>query len=133
MIGITTKTAAVYVPDLARKTAIKLADKFLTEIPKTVNEFEIAVKFPGSNLVLRKRTTGETVPVTDVLAKIRYSATTVLNPFRLVRYKDKSNDNNIVDAAYTDVTVGDHLARLLIVNKENEGIKVMLDRGKWPV
>lgn len=100
--------------------------KILPEIPEPVEEADITVKFPGSDLVLRSQTTGETVPVKFAIVKIRYSVTRELIPFRLVQYKDKGIDENLTDAAYADLTVGDHSARMLIVYKEDEGGKVVI-------
>jgi hypothetical protein len=99
---------------------------FLPNLPEPLEEGEINVKFPGSDLLLRNTVSGETVPVKFAVAKIRYSITTELAPFSLVQYKDKNTDENITDAAYADLRIGDRTARLLIVYKEDEGGKVII-------
>jgi hypothetical protein len=98
----------------------------LPEIPEPVDEADVTVEFPSSNLVLRSRTTGETVPVKSASVKIRYSVTRELIPIRLVQYKDKGKDENLTDAAYVDLNLGDHSARMLIMYKEDEGGKVVI-------
>lgn len=100
--------------------------KMLPEISEPVNEADITLKFPGSDLVLRSQTTGKTVPVKFAIVKIRYSVTRDLIPFSLVQYKDKGKGENLTDAAYADLNMGDHSARLLIIYKEDEGGKVLI-------
>jgi hypothetical protein len=104
--------------------AQKQLSKLLPEFPEATEESEVTVRFPGGNLLLRNQATGATVPVKFAIAKIRYSVTDELIPFRLVQYKDKGE--KITDAAYADLNVGQHSARLLIVYKEDEGGKVVL-------
>jgi hypothetical protein len=117
--------------DILNSNAQEQLKQLFPKIPEPVEKGEITVRFPGSNLSLRNTTTGETVPVEFATAKIHYSDETVLIPFKLVQYKEKSKGETITDAAYADLTLGDHSTRLFIVyNKEEGGKVVLVPQGK---
>jgi len=98
-----------------------------------VEEAEIVLKFPGDGLNLRNSDTGATVPVKDAVAKIRYQIKQDLVPLRLVQYQDVGADETIAEAAYADMNFGETDARVVIVNKDGEGAKVVLiPRGDKP-
>mgnify|MGYP001408041090 CR=1 FL=1 len=100
--------------------------KLLPETVEPVDEAEMVVKFPGTGLLLRNLATGETVPVKVAVARIQYSVTIEMIPFRLVQYKEEGKDRIITDAAYADLSIGDRTARLVITHKENEGGRVVI-------
>ncbi len=100
--------------------------KLLPEVPEPIEEGEINVRFPGDGLLLRSKSSGKTVPVNYAIAKLRYSVTQELVPFRLVQYQAKDSEENITDAAYADMKFGDNEARVMIVYKDGEGGKVVL-------
>jgi hypothetical protein len=98
----------------------------LPDVVEPVEEAEIKVRFPGDGFLLRSTKTGETVPVKNAIAVLRYSVKEELVPFRLVQYQSKGDDENITDAAYADIRFGEKETRLMIVYKEDEGGKVVL-------
>lgn len=100
--------------------------KLLPEVPEPVGEAEIIVNFPGAGLLLRSLSSGETVPVKVAVARIKYSVTRELIPFRLVQYKEEGRGGTIADAAYADLAIGDRTARVVITYKENEGGRVVI-------
>ena len=101
-------------------------NKILPDIPEPVEEEEITVKFPGDGLFLRNTSTGDKVPINYAIAKLRYTIKQELVPFRLVQYQAADSDEQITDAAYADMRLGEKEARLMIVYKDGEGGKVVL-------
>lgn len=91
-----------------------------------VEEDAIEVKFSGGEWLLRNTNTGETVPVNFAISRIRYSVKQELVPFQLVQYQAKDSDENITDAAYADIKIGDKESHLMIVYKDGEGGSVWL-------
>ena len=100
--------------------------KILSNIPETVEEEEVTIKFPGDGLFLKDIATDDTVPVNFAIAKLRYTTEQELVPFRLVQYQAANNDEHIADVAYADMKFGEKEARFMIVYKDGQGGKVVL-------
>lgn len=99
--------------------------KLLPERPEPVEEGRMNVRFEGGGLILRNTETGRTTPVKFAIAKLRFSVTEELIPFRLVQYTDKEAGENITDAAVAELQFGEETGKLMIVYKEGEGGEVV--------
>lgn len=106
--------------------AKKILTQYSPEVSEPVEEDELKVRFPGKGFLLRSKNSVVTVPVKYAIAKIRYSVKQELVPFRLVKYQANDGEENITDAAYADIIIGDKEARMMIAYKEGEGGKVVL-------
>jgi hypothetical protein len=91
--------------------------------PTPVEEAELTVRFEGCGLILRDINTGLQVPVRFAIAKIKYSVTQELIPFRLFQYidKKKNKEKSITDAAVAHMNFGAHSGKLMIIYKEDKG------------
>jgi hypothetical protein len=98
-------------------------NKLLPHLPAPVEEAELTVRFESCGLILRDINTGLQVPVKFAIAKIKYSVTQELIPFRLFQYIDKkeNKDKSITDAAVAHMNFGAHSGNLTIIYKEDKG------------
>jgi hypothetical protein len=87
---------------------------------------EFVVRVSGAGLTLRNTQTKETVPVMSAVARLTYSVTHHMAPFRLVQYRDKAEDKPITDAALAEFKFGERVMQVMIVYKEGQGGQVLL-------
>lgn len=83
----------------------------------------INVKFPGNNMIIRNKNTGETCPVKYVISKLHFSVDDEFIPFKLVQYKDA--DEKITEAAVADFNAGNISGKFMIVGKHEDEKKVV--------
>jgi len=100
-------------------------NNFLPKPLEPVERDELIVKFQGDGLILRNSETNMTTPAKLVIAKLQYTVTDEVIPFRLMQYKDKDTDEAITDVAIAQLQFGEITGNLMIVYKEDEGGRVM--------
>ena len=100
-------------------------DNVLPKPPKPVERSELILRFSGDSLILRNSETNMTTPAKLVIAKLQYTVTDEVIPFRLMQYKDKDTDEAITDVAIAKLQLGENAGNLMIVYKEDKGGRVM--------
>ena len=100
-------------------------DKLLPKLPEPTERGELNVKFEGGDLYLRNSNTGKTASVKFAIAKLQYSVSVEIVPFRLIQYRDKDADENITDAAVAQFQFIENTGKIMIVYKEGEGGRVV--------
>jgi len=103
--------------------ALTQLTKFLPEPLAPIEKDIITVKFPGDNLIVRNKETGESSPVKYVIAKLHYSVIDEFIPFKLVQYKEEGK--KITEAAVANFNVGNISGKFMIVGKHEEEKKVI--------
>ena len=99
--------------------------KLLPKPPEPIESGELNVRFEAGGLYLKNSETGKTTPVKFAIAKLQYSVSIEIIPFRLLQYQDKYADENITDAAVAQFQFGENSGKLMIVYKENEDGQVV--------
>lgn len=103
--------------------ALTQLNTFLPDIPEPVEKDVITVKFQGGNLIIRNTETKETTPVKFAIAKLHYTITEEIIPFKLVQYKE--GDENITNAAIAEFKYGDVTGKFIIVEEKDGQKKVV--------
>jgi len=80
--------------------------------------------FPGESIFLKDKKTGKRIELKNLIADFTYEVTCELSPFTLIKYSNKGTEEEIAEAAYAPINVGNIAGKIMLVKKQGEGAKI---------
>jgi len=91
---------------------------------------QVSIHFPDIDLKLRDDSTGIIHELAGAIATIHFKTNEGFVPFRLVKYTNSPSGELITDAAIADMNVGKVSGKLMIVNNQDQGGKIVFVPSK---